>query len=114
MALACIALGGEVALVIVSFLRNEKAREGGFDNCLQMNVWSQTKITRRSQAVVDLVGGCMNEAAQKLIKEAVLRALQKSPADVTFYHEQIDDPSLPPAYRMSLREAVDEWMRRSS
>ena len=51
----------------------------------------------------------MNEAAMKLIQEAVLRALKKSPADVAFYQEQIDDPFLSAAYRMSLRKAVDEW-----
>ena len=51
----------------------------------------------------------MNEAAMKLIQEAVLRALKKSPADVAFYQEQIDDPSLSAAYRMSLRKAVNEW-----
>ena len=52
----------------------------------------------------------MNETASRLIKEAVVRALEKSPSDVTFYQERIDDPSRPPAYRMALRDAVNEWM----
>lgn len=52
----------------------------------------------------------MNETARRLIKEAVVRALEKSPGDVAFYQKQIDDPSLPSAYRMALREAVNEWM----
>jgi len=52
----------------------------------------------------------MNETASRLIKEAVVRALEKSPSDVTFYQGQIDDPSLPAAYRMALRDAVNEWM----
>ena len=54
----------------------------------------------------------MNETASRLITEAVIRALEKSPSDVAFYQEQIDDPSLPPAYRMSLEKAVKEWMLR--
>ena len=90
------------------------ARNGGFDNCLQMDVRSHTKITHRTGAVADQGGGCMNETARRLIKEAVVRALEKSPADVAYYQEQIDDPSLPPAYRMSLREAVNEWMLSTS
>lgn len=52
----------------------------------------------------------MNETATKLIKEAVLRALQKSPADITFYRERGSDPLLAPAYRQALREAIDEWV----
>lgn len=54
----------------------------------------------------------MNETAMRLIKEAVIRVLEKSPADVGFYQRQIDDLSLPPAYRMSIRDAVNEWMLR--
>lgn len=52
----------------------------------------------------------MNETARRLIKEAVVRALEKSPGDVAYYQGQIDDPSRPLAYRMALREAVNEWM----
>lgn len=52
----------------------------------------------------------MSETATKLIKEAVLRALQKSPADITFYRERENDHLLPPAYRQTLREAITEWV----
>lgn len=52
----------------------------------------------------------MNETAIKLIKEAVLRALQKSSADITFYREKEADPLLPPAYRQALRDAINEWI----
>ena len=55
----------------------------------------------------------MNETAIRLIKDAVLRALQKSPADVAFYRAKQGDPHLPPAYRQALQQALqqalDEW-----
>lgn len=51
----------------------------------------------------------MNETAQRLIKEAVLRALQKSPKDVAFYRAKEGDSQLPPAYRQALRQALFEW-----
>ena len=54
-------------------------------------------------------GTLMNDLAIKLIKEAVLRVLVKNPQDFSFYQEQADDLLLQPAYRESLRQAVEEW-----
>jgi len=48
-----------------------------------------------------------------LIKEAVLRALVKSPKDVGFYREQMNDPSRPTAYRQALKEAVGKWVKEN-
>lgn len=50
----------------------------------------------------------MNEAAIKLIREAVVRALRKHPSDVEFYQSQVDDPLRQEEYRRALREAIDE------
>lgn len=55
----------------------------------------------------------MNRAALALIKEAVLRALVKSPKDVGFYREQMNDPSRPTAYRQALKEAVGKWAKEN-
>lgn len=50
----------------------------------------------------------MNDAAIRLIKEAVLRALVKNPGDVEFYRAQVDDPLRKPQYRQALQQAIDE------
>lgn len=50
----------------------------------------------------------MNETAFKLIKEAVMRALRKSPSDISFYQDQVDDPLQKEEYRRALREAIEE------
>lgn len=55
----------------------------------------------------------MNQAALKLIKEAVLRALMKNPEDVDFYREQMNDPSRPAAYRKALQQAVEQWTQEN-
>lgn len=53
----------------------------------------------------------MNEAAIKLIKEAVVRALRKDPGDVEFYQSQVDGPLSQEDYRRALREAIEESKR---
>ncbi len=53
----------------------------------------------------------MNESAGRLIKEVVLRALLKSPLDVEFYREQMEDPSRPAKYRKALQEALGCWIQ---
>lgn len=56
----------------------------------------------------------MNDAAVKLIKESVLRALAKSPRDVEYYREQANDLSRPEAFRRAVDEALQEWRRTGS
>lgn len=56
----------------------------------------------------------MNEAAIKLVREAVLRALFKSPSDVDFYQAQVDDPYVTEEYRRALREAIAEAKKNPS
>lgn len=53
----------------------------------------------------------MDDAAIGLIKEAVVRALLKSPHDVEFYRAQVDDPLSKPSYRLALQQAIDESRR---
>lgn len=50
----------------------------------------------------------MDDAAIGLVKEAVVRALLKSPHDVEFYRAQVDDPLGLPQYREALQQAIDE------
>ena len=50
----------------------------------------------------------MNEAAIRLLKEAVLRALLKNPGDVEFYRAQVMDPLKKPQYRHALQQAIEE------
>lgn len=56
----------------------------------------------------------MNKAAARLIKEAVLRALAKSPGDVEFYGEQAKDLSRPEEFRQGVEEALQEWFQLGS
>lgn len=53
----------------------------------------------------------MNDAAIRLIKEAVLRALLKNPGDIEFYRAQADDPLRKRQYRQALQQAIDESRR---
>ena len=50
----------------------------------------------------------MDDAAIRWVKEAVVRALLKSPEDVGFYYAQVDDSLRKPQYRKALQEAIDE------
>lgn len=51
----------------------------------------------------------MSDLATKFAIEAVLRALHKKPGDLMFYLEHADDPSVHPAHREALRQAVQVW-----
>lgn len=56
----------------------------------------------------------MNQAALRMIQDAVLRVLAKSPQDVDFYRDQMNDPSRPAAYRQALQQAVEKWNKENA
>lgn len=46
----------------------------------------------------------------RLMEEVVMRALERSPENIISHTGQIDNLYLPPVYRISLRQALHQWM----